>query len=86
MENHLKTGGLGSAVAELIAERGLAKKLIRVGLNDTYTHGASKMYLMKKYKIDAMSMIEAVETLCNKKLNLSESDLEDLRFVDFSAV
>ena len=80
MENHLKTGGLGSAV------RGLAKKLIRVGLNDTYTHGASKMYLMKKYKIDAMSMIEAVETLCNKKLNLSESDLEDLRFVDFSAV
>lgn len=86
MENHLKIGGLGSAVAELIAERGLAKKLIRVGLDDTYTHGASKMYLMKKYKIDAMSMIEAVESLCNKNLNLKESDLEDLRFVDFSAV
>ena len=85
IENHYQIGGLGSAAAEVIAENGLATKLIRVGLPG-YTHGASKMYLMKKYGIDAMSLIRAVEELTGKKLDITEDYLLDERFVDFLEV
>ena len=38
LENHTIIGGLGSAVAEMMAEAGLGKKLLRLGLKDTYAH------------------------------------------------
>lgn len=85
IENHLTTGGLGTAVADVMAENGLGKRLIKIGLK-SYPHGASKMYLMKKYGIDAMNLVYAVEDLTGKKLNIAESDLEDVRFVDFLEV
>ncbi len=85
IENHYQIGGLGSAVAEVIAENGLAAKLIRVGLPG-YTYGASKMYLMKKYGIDAMSLVRAVEQLTGKDLGITEDYLLDERFVDFLEV
>ena len=85
IENHYQIGGLGSAVAELIAENGLGTKLIRVGLPG-YTHGASKMYLMKKYGIDAMSLVRAVEQLTGKDLGITEDYLLDERFVDYLEV
>ena len=85
IENHLKTGGLGSATADLMAEHGLGKKLIKVGL-DGYAHGASKMYLMEKYGINAMELVKAVEQLTGKELNIKKEDLEEVRFVDFLEV
>ena len=51
MENHTTVGGLGTCVAELIAKKGLPKKLIKIAINDTYLHGASRDYLMNEYKI-----------------------------------
>jgi transketolase len=39
-ENHSVIGGLGSAVAEVLAEAGLARRLRRVGLQDTFAEGA----------------------------------------------
>lgn len=85
IENHYQIGGLGSAVAEVMAEHGIGKKLIRIGL-PSYTHGASKMYLMKKYGIDAMSLVRAVEQLAGKELGITEEFLLDERFVDFLEV
>ena len=85
IENHLKIGGLGSATADLMAENGLGKKLIKIGL-DGYAHGASKMYLMEKYGIDAMNLVKAVETLSGQDLNIGKNDLEEVRFVDFLEV
>lgn len=85
IENHYEVGGLGSAVAELIAENGLNKKLIKIGL-PCYPHGASKMYLMKKYGIDAMSLVNAVEKLTGKNLDITEDYLLEERFVDFLEV
>lgn len=85
MENHYQIGGLGSAVAELMAENGIGKKLIRIGVPG-YTHGASRMYLMKKYGIDAMHMVQAVETLMNRELHITEEELEEEHFVDFLEV
>lgn len=85
-ENHLVTGGLGTAVAEIMAENRISKRFTRVGIRDTYTHGASKMYLMKKYKLDAASLIEAVEGIMEQSYEISDDDLEKVRFEDFSAV
>lgn len=86
IENHVTIGGLGSAVADVIAEHGIGSKLIKVGIQDTYTHGASKMYLMKKYGLDAMTLIKAVESLTGKSFDIEEKDLEEVRFEDYSAV
>jgi Transketolase, C-terminal subunit len=85
IENHLTTGGLGTAVADVMAENAIGKRLIKVGIN-SYTHGASKMYLMKKYGIGAMDLVVAAENLLNRKLDISESDMEEVRFVDFLEV
>src|SRR5208283_3303849 len=63
MENHLVTGGLGSAVAEVIAETGIAKRLVRIGLRDTFVHGASRAYLMKEYGLDASALVRETEKL-----------------------
>lgn len=79
LENHTIIGGLGSAVAEVIAEQGLAKKLIRLGLQDTYAHGASQPYLMKEYGLDAMALVRAVEQLTGRSSGLSEADLAQVR-------
>ncbi|NDJ60911.1 MAG: transketolase [Chloroflexi bacterium] len=79
MENHTIVGGLGSAVAELMAEAGVGKKLLRLGLKDTYAHGASRHYLMKEYHLDAISLVNAVETLTDRQFGISEGDLAEVR-------
>lgn len=75
IENHSIIGGLGSIIAESLAEYGIAKKLVKIGLNDTFAHGGSKPYLMKTYGIDAMRLISEVENLTGKKLGIKESEL-----------
>lgn len=78
-ENHLIHGGLGSAVAESIAEAGLAIPLRRLGLPDSYAHGASRSYLMKKYGLDALALCRAVGNLLGRKLDITEETLEQVR-------
>ena len=51
MENHVRIGGLGSAVAEMMADNGVGKRLVRIGIDDTYRSGASLPYLMRKHEI-----------------------------------
>ena len=75
MENHTIVGGLGSIIAEQMAEAGIAKKLVRIGLRDTFAHGASKQYLLKVHKMDALSLIKAVESMVGRKFKISEDEL-----------
>lgn len=79
MENHTIVGGLGSAVAEVMAESGLGKRLARIGLRDTYAHGASRPYLMHKYGLDAIALVQTVERLLGTNLDISEDDLANVR-------
>jgi transketolase len=79
MENHLVTGGLGSAVAETIAESGIAKRLVRIGLRDTFVHGASRPYLMKEYGLDAPALVREAEKLLQTTFGISEEDLSEVR-------
>lgn len=82
MENHTIIGGLGSAVAEMMAEAGIGKPLMRIGIKDTYAHGGSRAYLMREYGIDAMALVRAVEHLLKADLNIGDTDLK-LAFEDF---
>jgi transketolase len=79
MENHSIIGGLGSALAEIMAEAGLGKKLVRIGLEDQYAHGASRPYLMKEYGLDATALVRAVEQLVGRPLGLTPDDLLAVR-------
>lgn len=79
MENHTKLGGLGTCVAETIAEHHLNVRLIKVALNDTYMQGASPKFLMRRYGIDTLALVGAVEELIGKPLAISESDLAEAR-------
>ncbi|MCU0663268.1 MAG: transketolase [Myxococcota bacterium] len=75
MENHSVVGGLGSAVAEALAERGVGKRLVRLGVQDQYAHGASKSYLLAKYGLDARALIGAAERLCEAPLDIADGEL-----------
>jgi transketolase len=59
-ENHSVIGGLGSAVAETIAESGLARPLRRVGLPDTFAEGAKTgPHLFRKYRLGTQDVVAA---------------------------
>jgi len=75
LENHSVIGGLGSAVAEAMATAGVGRRLVRLGLQDTYAHGASATYLMREYGLDAMAVVGAVEDLLGSRLEITEDDL-----------
>lgn len=79
MENHTILGGLGTAVAEMMAENGVGKKLVRIGLKDTFIHGASRHYLMHEYGLDAMALIRQVESLLDASFGITEQDLAAVR-------
>ena len=57
-ENHTIIGGLGSAVAEVLAEAGLPRPLRRVGLQDTFAEGAQTApYLFTKYGLTTQHLV-----------------------------
>jgi len=57
-ENHSIMGGLGSAVAETLAEAGLGRPLRRVGLADTFAEGARDApYLFTKYGLSTQHIV-----------------------------
>jgi transketolase len=59
-ENHSIIGGLGSAVAEAIAEAGLGRPLRRIGLRDTFAEGSlSGPYLFDKYGLSTQAIIDS---------------------------
>ncbi len=79
LENHLVAGGIGSMVAEALAEAGLARRLIRLGLQDTYAHGGSRPYLMAHYGMDALSLVRAIERLTGQETGIDEDALGAVR-------
>lgn len=62
-EEHNIIGGLGSAVAEVIAEvKGCRATLLRIGLNDEYSiKVGSQRYLRKQYGMDSQSIVKKIK-------------------------
>ena len=79
MENHVVAGGLGTCVAEMMAEAGVGTPLTRLGIQDTYCQGASLAYLMRKHGLDATALVAAVEGVLGEQLNVTADDLADVR-------
>lgn len=79
LENHVTEGGIGSLVAETMADAGVGKRLVRLGLKDTYAHGGSRAYLMRYYGLDAIALVRGVEDLMGQKFNITEQDLDTAR-------
>jgi transketolase len=66
-ENHLVTGGLGTAVAEVVAEAGLGRRLRRVGLRDTFAEGSlTAPYLFEKYGLSTQSVVNEAWALLRR--------------------
>lgn len=78
-ENHSTIGGLGSAVAEVMAEGGIGVPLVRMGIADRFIHGASRAYLMRETGIDALSLVRVIERVLGRNLAIDEADLAAVR-------
>lgn len=52
VEEHTILGGLGGAVAEVLAERGKGARLVRHGIRDEYSLIAPPTHLYKHYRLD----------------------------------
>jgi transketolase len=78
LENHSVIGGLGSAVAERMAEAGCGRRLVRLGLQDVYAHGASLPWLQREYGLDAAALLAAVEDLLGHGLDIDVAQLPAL--------
>jgi transketolase len=58
-ENHSVVGGLGSAVAEVLAESGAGTPLRRVGIQDTYAQASSAPWLFHRHGLDVNAVVAA---------------------------
>ena len=57
-ENHSIVGGLGSAVAEALAEAGIGVPLRRIGLDDVFSESGSREFLFEKYGLCVRSIVQ----------------------------
>ena len=58
-ENHTIVVGLGSAVAEAMAEAGLAVPLRRTGIADVFAESGSREYLFNRYGLGTQHIVDA---------------------------
>ena len=61
------TGGLGSAVAEVIADEGLAVPLIRIGMKDRFGESGDPEQLMHHFGLDAQHIRLAAHAAVERK-------------------
>jgi len=68
LENHSVIGGLGSAVAETLAEAGLGRPLRRIGLRDVFAEGsADAPYLFEKYGLSTRAVVDTAWALLERE-------------------
>jgi 1-deoxy-D-xylulose-5-phosphate synthase len=67
VEDHMKIGGLGSAVLECFADNHLAGiKIGRIGIDDTFVEHGSQTELREKYGIDSSAIIRTAKELLDR--------------------
>jgi transketolase len=86
-ENHTIVGGLGSAVAEVLAEAGLGRPLRRIGLRDTFAEGAlTGPYLFDKYGLSTQAIIEAAWTVLGRSGRAPVAEIAPAQAGEYSPV
>lgn len=66
IENHSITGGLGSAVAEVLADNGLAIPLKRIGVDERFGQVGTPAFLQEEFGLTAEKIIEQIDVLSKK--------------------
>lgn len=61
IEEHQKNGGIGSIIAELIADHGWSQKLLRIGVDDQFGQSGTVEELYKAYGLDRDSLVEKIK-------------------------
>jgi transketolase len=65
VEEHNMSGGLGSAVAEVLADEGCCVKMKRMALPDVYVHEVgSQQWLREQYGLTAPFIEKEIENIC----------------------
>jgi transketolase len=59
-EDHQIIGGLGSAVAEALAEHGVGTRLLRIGVRDRFGESGTPEELLAHFKLDGKGIAEQV--------------------------
>ena len=67
VEEHQITGGLGSAIAEVLSEEKSGATLKRHGIYDTFCESGDAKDLLRKYKLDAQGIVEVVREIVKSK-------------------
>jgi transketolase len=75
-EDHNVVGGLGSAVAEVIAESGKGCLLRKLGLQDEFSIVGYPEDLLHRYQLDADGVVEAIQQVMKMDFEADE-DWED---------
>ncbi|MCK4993484.1 MAG: transketolase family protein [Candidatus Omnitrophica bacterium] len=65
-EEHSVIGGLGCAIEEILAKKGLGIKVARVGVNNRFGQSGNSKDLLKEYNLQAVDIIEAAKKIHNK--------------------
>lgn len=65
VEDHSVIGGLGSIIADVLAEKNPAK-LVKMGIKDRFGESGNAVELMKKFEIDSEAIINKVKEELNK--------------------
>lgn len=66
-ENHSVSNGLGSAVAEVLAEERLGVPFARIGFREAIGETANIPYILKKFQMDTAAMVQAAHALVEAK-------------------
>jgi len=66
VEEHNVQGGLGSLVAEGLSDRGIGKRLYRIGLQDTFAtgYGKNQKAVRKENSLDGSSIAMRIREIC----------------------
>lgn len=68
LEEHVLAGGFGSAVAEMLADRGLsAVRVVRMGLPDTFVEHGSQELLLVRYGLTPEAVAQNVVRLLGRR-------------------
>ncbi len=67
VEENVLQGGFGSAVLELLEDRGCNARVERIGLPDAFVEQGSQAELRSRYGIDAAGIVARLRDLCTAK-------------------
>jgi len=62
-EEHSIIGGLGAAVAEIIADNNISTKFLRMGLKDIFCESGNPADLLEKYELNEKHMVKNVKKI-----------------------